>query len=705
MKAPDKSDRRDSYRLDLEPGRARIVVNGVQIDVRDLSASGSSLILREGAQLDEDCLTAVFEGEEGESFRTELRIVRRVGHREGTIAVGAQFGPLEAQALYQLSSLFNREFNRRSSSVSRLLAETQSVRITNPAIISNLFSPQSTGGERFLSLISDDLVHRPLQLRIEGQMFDQGRRAIYARFVGDPGCIAPGRLYTFVLSGGGAATVFETVCLGQHGMGVLLAHPGEVRQTGFRESPRVTVSAGSNLALEYIHPRLSGAPFRVPILDLAGRGIAFKVDSKKHALFPGDRLERFRVVLPDGVVEAQGIIRAISGRPGQDQVSCGVELLAFAGSRDSAEWRKFFFSRLHPNLSDGNQEPDAAWEVLEGSDYLRLWTPDEERTRLRRQFMGAWAEPAVQAGQTLLLKKSGRSVGLSAGSLVYPRTWMLHHLGIERAAERGANEPLHQTYELISGILHRLQEAPEIDYFLIYAEQGKRLNDRLYRDFARHYFGASKLLLTSTHLYRYSTDVSSELNSKSSRLSVAQADDAVWSMLAEYLERETPPIEREALALGADRIDLRDFTHQCREWDYERERKAYIAYVDGVPHAALIADSGDEGVNVFGLMNTCRIVWMADPVPGVQSQLIDLAVVHYRGLGKRHFFVFADAQNGELSLDGTGFESVFPAIRWLAHRDVIPSWVAYVEGLLRSSEGGMRPVCRSVGEEPRLVAQ
>jgi hypothetical protein len=678
-------DRRDSFRLDLEPGRAVVTVGGgARVEVRDLSASGGSLVIRGGAPTSAELLQGLLELDGGETFRADFEVVRVRSQQEGVIELGTRFGGLEGESLHKLSRFITREHHRQTSDPARLMGGSPSLKVTNPLFILNLLR-RDPACERLMFVV-DGNVRLPAVLRVDGLAFHEGSRVVRCSFVSDAATLPPGRAYTFVLSGAGAATVFESTCSRQRGLSVLLAVPTEVRQTGFRESPRVPLSHARLADVAFLHPRLLGERMGGPLFDVAGRGISFPVDSFDHSLFPGDRLAGIRVNLPEGIVEAEGIVRTIANRSGQQHLSCGVQLIDFGGHNDADRWQHFVFKQMHPNLNDGGAED--AWRVLESSRYVDLWTPGAQRERIRRYFFASWDHPRPEVGHALVLETDKRPVGLSAGSLVYPSTWLLHHLGVGPSAD-GAQNPLVRASELISGILFRLKERRDLDHFLIYVESGKRWNDRLYGDFADRYFDTEKLLYSPLHLYRWvAADTGAlgegELSPRNESLEVVPADANRWSELAGHLGRTLTPIEVRSFGFDASCIDLGAFSAGCAARGHERQRAAFFALVGGRPVAALVAESGSEGTNIFGLLNTCRILPLSQsaPTPAVRRELLKAAVAHYRALGKQSFLLFEEAAATDGVPGQLGLVPVSGGMRWLAHRDVIPAWAAYLKGLL-----------------------
>jgi hypothetical protein len=677
------NDRRDSYRLHLDPGQAVVrVKDGPPIELRDLSASGGRLIVRDAGAEQPELPVLEIELASGDRLSAESDIVRARSHEPGVFHLGARFRGLGAESVLKLSRFIAREFQRRTSDPSRLLDLSRSLTVDSPLFIHNLFVQGEARGQTLA--VIDRSLRLGGELRVEGVAFDEGRRVIKARFAGGAAKLSLQRPYSFLLSGPSAVTVFESRCLQQSGDEVLLALPAEVRQAGSREGRRIELdeAAPAPMRVSFTHPRLAGVSSGGMILDVAERGLSFSVRSGEHGLFPGDRLPDLRIELPGRTLRARGSVRRI-GVQGSGRASCGVELVLFT-TRDEAEvWRRFVFGHLHPNVVDGNGRADSAWELLEGSKYVERWTPPAARAHVREEYLRAWQDPPPELGHSLLLYRERGASGMAAGSAVTPRSWVLHHLASDTRGDADARLPLSNAHQVISAILNRLRMETDLEHFLIYLECGKRWNERLYADFAERYFDRDKILLTPMVVHRRSTEA--PLPGGGASLPVVEATGPLLSLLARRLAETRPEIERKALALDEDRIRLYAFSEACDRWGQERRRDIFFAFDEERPAAALIAESGGEGVNVFGLLNTCRIVGLVDEVSAAAREaLLRRAVEHYRSRDKKHFLLFEETDVDELP-GRLGFERVSAGLRWIAHRDVIPAWAAYLEGLLATA--------------------
>jgi hypothetical protein len=111
-----------------------------------------------------------------------------------------------------------------------------------------------------------------------------------------------------------------------------------------------------------------------------------------------------------------------------------------------------------------------------------------------------------------------------------------------------------------------------------------------------------------------------------------------------------------------------------------------------VPVAALIAESGGEGVNVFGLMNRCFIVSLTtQPVSRpAKAALLGKAEQHFDQLDKRQFVFIDESDMDTAFVSPSGFEFISEGMRFIAHKRVVPEWISHLANVLslRQAAGG-----------------
>lgn len=690
-------DRRDAYRLVLSPGQATVrLPNFPRAELVDLSASGGRLVLHDLAarrptlppwpELEVD-LGA------GEVFRSRFEVVELRPQGRGVFHLGARWNRTAPAAALQLSRFIARELERRGPGPSRLLARGRALPVNSPLFIRNLINPRTerrSGGNRIALVVG---ARAGAELRVSEVAFQDGRRVIRGRFVGSPPTLAPVDTHDFVITGAAAVTVFSAACLEQRGEEVTLTLPTEVRQVSSRGCRRTELERSGPAAatVSYRMPRSREERRSGVVLNVAGDGLGFLV-APEHVsgLFPGDELRDFTVHLPDGVLGGRALVRSLGCEPRADQadVVCGVELRL--DPKSAERWRRFVFTCMHPNIVDGGAQAESAWQILCASKYVEQWTAPEARDHVHAEYLRAWSSPASEIAHSLLLARGDTLVGTSAGTLVYPRSWLLHHLARDgRQVEDGQTQaPLKEACELISGILQRLRTETSLEHFLIYLERGKRFNDRLYVDFAERYFDPGKLVLTKMEVYRRSS--ADPVTGAMPAVDVVAATPSLYDALAAHVAATTTPLERRALALDREQLDLEGFRATCAEKGHERSRTTLFALEGGRARAALIAETGSEGANLFGLLNTCRVVGLdgEPPSEAVRTVLLARAVEHYRAAGKQNFLFFDEVAASPDVPIRLGYQFISSGLGWIGHRDVITTWAAYLEGLLSSGAGG-----------------
>ena len=112
-----------------------------------------------------------------------------------------------------------------------------------------------------------------------------------------------------------------------------------------------------------------------------------------------------------------------------------------------------------------------------------------------------------------------------------------------------------------------------------------------------------------------------------------------------------------------------------------------VAHYRGERRAALIAECGSDGVNVFGLLNSCRPFVFApfeDPAEekAVARGLLAAAGEFYRSRGVDEYTLFATNRSvAKAAAEGGRF--VATGVRWLASCDLLAAWLSYVDDVLQ----------------------
>ncbi len=495
----------------------------------------------------------------------------------------------------------------------------------------------------------------------------------------------------FLFSAEQAVAFFEAVVLRRTGERVWLTLPASVRQTGFRGSVRVALPAGRRLVAAIAHPRLAGTSLWKDVLEVSARGLAFPLEPPGDRLFPGELLPEVRLELPGGLVRARAALRSVRQDASGAGLVCGLELLGFAGEADGERWGRFVFEAGHPCVRLGGEGSVAAtWDVL-----VRARYPEEVAEALRpglaQSFAGAWQQHAddPRLGRFLLVQKEDRSVGTVAGSLLYPGTWMVHHLGIDEAERRADRQGLFRlARDAYCGMGHLLHNLAAIDHWVIYAEAGRPWNDMLYGQFVLRHPQREDLIYDGYGVYRRLPGPPVDVPSaRLGGVRAAPASAAQAALVVRHLALHAPAIEFAAYAYGDD-LELDAFGRSCAARGYRRARRLFVALEDGErPRAALLAETGEPGVNVFGLLDRCWLVYLEPEAARddrVKLALLDAAVRHYAAEGRESFLYFGHWGGEPMDLlEPLGYRFEAEGMRFLARREVLPAYMAYVDELMR----------------------
>jgi hypothetical protein len=674
-------DRRDSYRLRVDANRATLrSAEGFEVRIEDLSGSGVSLVvpmhLVPALQSRPSTLQL---GDRSHPVRLEL--VRLVpSHEQGLLNVGARFHDPDADVLRNLASFLIGGFVERDHRIERLLHADRVVRWNEPRMVRRLLQLHAVG--RRLP-IRPHLDGTPLPISLRAERFDEEDRLIADIEGGDAGYFELGRPLTFLLAGGESVFFFESIAVKAfNAKRLLISRPVELRQAGFRVSPRPRLADDAELPITFAAPHKRAQVAR-RLIDVGARGLSFEGGFDDDLILPGSRIQA-RVELAEGEVEVTAVVRRVFRSESSSE--CGVEFVEFADQTSRRLWHEFVVRQSNPRLElNGARTAGKAWHILTASEYTKLWTSRRHRPHLARSFADAWFKTSDRFGQVMVANDDVRSIGTAAANLLYPKTWLIHHLGVDRS-ERTIRQRMEfrtLTRQLYFASMYLIHHVFATKYFVLYVEENKAWNQRMYRGFIDQYSAHSDSLYDPLQVFKVETERASSPAPEGLSYDVVEGDARGLGLLAEHLRTKLPALEVDAFDYSADALSLRKFEGECAAEGYERKRRFLFAMKNGKPIAGLIAELGSEGINLFGLLNSCRFFDLGEADPEAKRALLARATHLYREAGKKTFIFFDDTTAIDESLASIGFQHVSPGVRWLVRKDVVPAWLGYVDEMLR----------------------
>ncbi len=690
---PRTSDGRGASRIRLLPGRAQIDIGELwRPEVHDLSATGGSLVLPPGAQIGaEGALEATIHLPGERAFQTSFRVMRTQPEEDG-LRVGGRFA-LEPQALRALSRFVVREHVGRRLDLDRLENAGESVRTADRAAMAKLLSAEAQACGTPLSIFAGNRL-TPLSLRLrhvplEGQRDLEAELVRPALHCGEDEELICGLEYTFVARGRSSLSMFRGVVRAAHGDCIRIGFPDSLVQTGFRSSHRTPLPRGEALPISFLVPweedRLS-----LWAVEVSARGLAFDLDSDAHTIFPGDRLRDLIVQLPDGPLAAQAVLRGFC-QPRGSVVRCGVEIVEFASDEDRRRWHAFVFAQGHPSLQRTDVDLDDVWGVFESSSYVDKWIAAGRAEQIHADFSRDWQASAANVRELLLLRHQRSPIGTIAANRIYPRTWLMHSLAVDKQQRQRDERARFLTLarELYSGIMYSLQHITGARYFLSYFEESKNWNQRLYRDFSRDYVRREDQLYENFLVLRRN-GAGLPVAGPLSDAEIVPASSADLESLCRHAEVAISPLLVDALSLDAQGLRHDAFQADFAADGVIRRRDVFLACEGGRPLLAAICESGGSGINIFGLMNLTWTIPLGGEAPRAETMraLVDTVSAHYQARGVQDFLFLEGRPERQACLEQAGLQLVSSGIRWLARTDVLPAWLGYVENELRAVELG-----------------
>jgi hypothetical protein len=699
------AERRASYRMALRDSLAHATdLSSGEIDpVRILSASGGAMVTAASVRPHDSSPRRLrFHLGRHAGFDAQVRMLGPAGDWDGHALVAFRFQSMTSDAMGALSAFLCREHARASNRLERLFSS----RDTTLEVTGNLPgrdpSPCSAAWSLLRHHVVDDggplFVHSEtsdVTVPLERTLFlsRRGGNVLLARVPQDIArSLNETEEYVFFCAGSLSVTWFRSRLVKRGLCHLMIPAPATLSQGGFRSSRRVRPPWNYPVSVVIDNPQLRGDAISRPIVEIAGNGFSIEFSPMRDRLFPGQHLPQVDIDLPTGTVEMACIVRMCRPIEGADTMLAGFEIVGFHSPQDHDRWMRAIVPCLFPRTRIGDQELVLdAWTRLDRSGYLELIEPSE-RERLRTPFFDDWTRQASHAGlhaRFVLSYSDGVPIGITAANLVYPKTCLVHSGGIDKDAQ-GTGQVL-DLYSAAFLFAHSMGE-----YCLSFFDAQKRVNSILFERFVRQYASPAEQVFDRFALFRWHAGKANGLRAgeRSSRFEVVSANSRLTRLLWEHQHRSLSPLELDAYGASPDGHCMQQFSERCAANGYLRRRQLFFALRDGAPRAALVAETGSEGMNVFSLLNACTVVFMDCPAGerrDVLRSLLVRGIDYYGGAGKGAFLFLGFAgDERQAGLDNLGLDHVAEGWRWLTSRKVLPAYITYLRDLAVLRNSGQR---------------
>jgi hypothetical protein len=476
-----------------------------------------------------------------------------------------------------------------------------------------------------------------------------------------------GSTYNFIASGGTAASAFRAQLRAVSNGEYHLTLPATLVQSGFRISTRRPISDGMTCGFRIPHEEWITA--RVKNASRSGVALSFDMPLAIEVL------ASMELSFFDGAAEATGVVRHCDGG------MCGIELVTFASPSQRHLWNAFTFRLVHPRLdAEASRAPRLAYRVLESSGYIDRWIGGQDGAVLASEHSSFWDSNDSKNGRLITLLEDERPIATMAANQLYPHTWLLHHFAVDARARIDRTAFRSYAREVYSGMLHELQRIDALEYVTMNMEADTSFNEFLYGEFVRMYPHPEALLWGRNRVYR--GDTRRPLTETLVDRFVRTATDGDLCLLADVYTRTLHPMQVAALALTTEELSPAGFARKMQT----RARQVFVYAPEGAPVYAVMCETGNEGMNLFGLANRCGLTALvpldADGASVARRALLRRALCHFAAAGKRQMVLFEAECESAVDPTAEGFTWVSDGVYWLSRREVLPAWRSYVEDAL-----------------------
>ena len=448
-----------------------------------------------------------------------------------------------------------------------------------------------------------------------------------------------------------------------------------------RHRSRRRVAAPQGLQARFRHPLWKELGERaLDVQDVSFTGLSLR-GAADEPVFPGLLLRTLELTGAGGeALRLRGEVRHVGPRGADGRRTIGLQVTPL-GPQDEARWVHLVSQCLCPSTRDGATQPEALWELLADSGYLRLGGhAPEELDALRERFLET-SQLAARAPQFFCqtVWPSERGVeGTLSSVRAYRHGWLVHQLA-KRSGKPEAEVPSGQILrDLHVRALEHAQSHADLRWLVAYADADQPLLERLHLTYARMHEAAGEALAMPVRLRQVRVDEPSGQGAEDFELSRAEPEELV--LLGQEIARARPEAYVDALDFMPERLELGETARAWRGVGLERERRVLVARRWGQPVAALVVELAEPGLQLNGQLDTARLFALAPQGQEAFVALLDQGREWYASRGRERFTLVTEDAADEPFLtlarlhevDGTS-----PHL-WLLSARMLPEFLEYV---------------------------
>lgn len=438
--------------------------------------------------------------------------------------------------------------------------------------------------------------------------------------------------------------------------------PTEVTVTRRRQMRRVGAPSGARIILH----GTAEESIELKMQDVSFGGVSAQLTDALDSLEAGTQVPEVVVTWKGGPgLRFVGDIRHRSSSPRRGDQMIGLQLSG-APAAQRARWEREVENLLYPLTKSFRHDYESIWDLFEASGYFDL-SGDRRHSlgfqQLRSAFESAYHKLAAapELGCMVSYESPTRVEATLAGLRVWSKSWF--GLQMARNADRPhmANSDNVPLREIHYHVYERAGANTDLEWLVGYVRDDAGFSAALHRDFVLTVPGSCGVPFEA---WRFGVSMRGSMESPKVTAATGRQKREVLTKLEEL----RPQSYLEAHDLEHETFDQEELQ---AEWNFHglmRERTMLVATDRGRVVAAAVLDAVEEGLHLYGLLDTARLYELAPGGSDHFGSLLVAANEWFFGLGKNSFICFDEngrpdimRSSGAQSL-GKGMVTLLPRV-------------------------------------------
>ncbi len=447
----------------------------------------------------------------------------------------------------------------------------------------------------------------------------------------------------------------------------------------FRHRAHRRVSVTRKLSVQFTHPHWKELVVDASIRDISMHGFSINADCLEYLLYPGLAIPNVYLYTGSQVFIEGSVITKTIAADGTAHVGFKFERLEEPARK---QWQRLVSDLLHPHTLPGYRFLGGTWDTYRDSGYFSLSGKSPQYfSRLRKAFFHASRRLAdePELSSHAIWSTNGEVNATISMAKSHDRTWLVYQLA--RAAGNADATP---GGEILRELYFRCYEDAERDHdlkwLLAYVQTNEHWSRVIHYDLVRQ-FELRDASLAYTHRFRaLEIDTQIPRYITSNGVIATTASDVDLSLVCHSAERTHSAVWADALDLVDGRVASSHAKERYTSVGLLRDRAVFVCRRHGIPEAAIICDTTSEGIHLFGLLDTARILPLQDHK--VRSDTVHILIhsaARWFHAHKKRIYVLLD-DHDYLAAESSNFiEDMGLADQTILAATALPDMLEYVQ--------------------------